>query len=195
MNHPLASWTTECGKAHGPNWTEWLGHLKDKPGACGLELGTFEGDSAHWFLENIFTHPTSEYTCIDTFEGSEEHHLAGIDCSQIEAATRAKLAVFGPRVHIEKGYSNEVMKIYRRPYFDMAYIDAAHDAMNVLRDSVIAFDLLKVGGVMIWDDYQWGIFPDAMDCPKLGVDSFINCFGRQLEIIGMGYQVAAKRVA
>lgn len=188
------AWDSEMEKAHGDNWREWLGHLKDTP-AYGLELGTWMGESAEWALANIFTHPNAHYVCVDTFEGSAEHHLAGIDCSTIEADAKERLAPFGDRVQIRKGYSNLVLRTYDPvPILDFVYVDAAHDSFNVLRDAMLAFDLLKVGGVMIFDDYEWKVYPDEIDRPKIAVDAFLACCARKVEIIGMGWQMAVKKV-
>jgi predicted O-methyltransferase YrrM len=49
-------------------WTNLLSEFKGKPGINYLEIGTFEGRSALWVLENILTHPTSTLTIIDAFE-------------------------------------------------------------------------------------------------------------------------------
>ena len=192
-----SEWTpSEFGKVHGANWTEWLGHLKHVP-RCGIELGTWEGDSAEWALANIFTHPESQYICVDTFEGSEEHRLAGIDCSGMYGRVTERLKRFGTRADVVCAYSHAALLelISKTARLDFAYIDAAHDAMNVLRDSVLAFELLKVGGIMIWDDYTWNVFPQAVDCPKLAIDSFLSCYARQLEVIALGYQVCVRKTA
>ena len=192
----MNSLNSEHEKAHGANWRKWIGHLKDTP-ALGLELGTWRGESAEWMLENIFTHPESHYTCADTFEGSVEHHLAGIDCSQLEQETRARLAPFGNRVLIEVGRSDAVLRWLKtnldvKP-FDFIYVDAAHDALNVLRDAVLAFDLLAEGGVMVFDDFGWEVMPSELDRPKIAVEAFVSCYGKQLQVIGMGWQLAVKR--
>ena len=50
-----------------PAWTTLLSEFKGKPGINYLEIGTFEGRSALWILENIATHPTSTLTIIDLF--------------------------------------------------------------------------------------------------------------------------------
>lgn len=190
------AWVSESERAHGANWREWLGHLKGTP-AVGIELGSFMGESAEWMLSNIFTHPNSRYVCVDTFQGSDEHRIAGIDCSTIEADCRERLAQFGSRVEIECAFSHDAL-LQRTQYmgqFDVVYVDAAHDAQNVLRDAVLAYEVLKVGGVMIFDDYQWAVFSDPTLCPKMAVDAFISCYGRQLEVIGMGAQVAVRKIA
>lgn len=187
-------WKSGCGAAHGENWTQWIGHLKSLP-VTGLELGTWQGESAEWMLENVFTHREARYCCVDTFEGSEEHKLAGMDCSTLETDTRERLRRFGHRAQIFKGLSHAAMKtMFSRDQFDFIYVDAAHDAMNVMRDSVLAFDLLKPGGVILWDDYGWHVFTDPVDCPQMAIDAFIGCYAKQLEVIGMGWQVAAKKL-
>ena len=180
--------------AHGKNWTKWLGHLIGKTHVSGLELGTWKGDSAEWMLTHIFTGFANNYECVDTFEGSEEHALAGIDCSALEQETREKLRKFSPFVKIHKTTSDAFLRSCPR-LFDFIYVDAAHDSMNVLRDSVLAFDLLKPNGTMIFDDYQWTVMPNPLDCPKIGVDAFVSAYAKQIEVIGMGWQLAVRKVA
>lgn len=191
----LASELHEQHKAHGPDWLRWLAPFIGQPNVSGLELGTFKGESAEWFLEHVFTDPTSCFACVDTFEGSEEHKLGGIDCSMNEGETRFRLARFDKRVGIFKCASDAFLRVNRRAKFQLVYVDAAHDAMNVLRDAVLAFDLLVPGGVMIFDDYEWKVMQDEIDCPKLGIDSFLACYARRLEVIGMGWQVAVRKLA
>lgn len=188
---------SEHEQAHGENWRRWLGHLKDKPGVFGIELGSWLGESAEWFCQNIVTTRDSTLLCVDTFAGSEEHRLAGIDCRGNEAACRNRLIDFA-QVTILKKTTAEALKGLahaENPFADFIYVDAAHDSMNVLRDSVLAFDLLKVGGVMIWDDYLWEVMEAETDRPKLAIDAFLATYARRLEVIGLGWQLAVRRVA
>lgn len=194
---PPPSELSEHHKAHGPNWSRWLAHLAGRPGVAGLELGTWKGESAEWMLDHVFTGPMASYHCVDTFEGSDEHRLAAIDCSKNERITRDRLARFGARATIHKGTSELWLKVFEAEGrdFDFVYVDAAHDAMNVLRDSVLGFERLRPGGVMVWDDYEWTVMRDEVDRPKLAVDAFLACYARQIEVIGMGWQVAVRKVA
>lgn len=183
------------GNAHGPNWLEWVGHLKRKP-ATGLELGTWKAQFAEWLLDNILADPGSQLWCVDTFEGSEEHALAGLDCSGLERDARARLERFGSKAQIFRSRSDNALRGFLRDdRFDFIYVDAAHDAMNVLRDGVLAFDLLKVGGVMVFDDYEWTSMEQEVDRPKMAIDAFLACYARRLEVIGVGWQVAVRKVA
>lgn len=175
---------SEAGRVHGPHWLTWLGHLKNTP-AIGLEIGTFEGDSAEWMLENIYTHPESRYHCVDTFEGSVEHHLAAkdgnfpTDITRLEQVTRDKLARF-PNVDIHKGWSQDVLRTLPKNHFDAIYVDGDHASRGALRDGVLAFELLKVGGLLFFDDYEWTVMPDPLDCPKIGIDAFFKAYSNHL---------------
>lgn len=183
---------TDTERMHGPNWQKWIGHLAGKE-SHGLEIGTFKGESAEMACKLIFNHPKSTYTCVDTFKGSIEHAINKIDCTTLEQDWTRRLAPYSQARKI-KGLSNEVMRSLAGSY-DFIYIDAAHDAMNVLRDSVLAWDLLAVGGVIIWDDYQWTDMPNPLDRPKMAIDYFMGCFVRQIEVIGKVWQVAIRKTA
>ncbi|MFK7974058.1 MAG: hypothetical protein AB8B66_04285 [Rickettsiaceae bacterium] len=41
-------------------------------------------------------------------------------------------------------------------------------------DIVSAWELLKVGGIMIMDDYLWKGYPEARLTPKPAIDGFLS---------------------
>ena len=172
------------------NWLQFLAHLAGKQDIVGAEIGTFKGESAEWMAKNIFTHPSSSYYCIDPFSG-ETQKAQGLDDSSVEAETRDRLAAF-PQVIIIKGYSQDVLKNFGK-MFDFMYIDGSHVAKDVLRDSVLAFDLLKVGGVIIWDDFLWDIVPDELDMPRIAIEPFLKIYARSLKVKFIGWQVIATK--
>ena len=183
----------ETGRERGPRWMKWLGHLVDKPDAVGLEIGTFKGESAEFMCENIFTGEGANYFCVDPFTGSVEHQGV-VDCSTLEKEARARLAPF-KAAKIIKGYSQDVLTNWKGPTLDAAYIDGGHTSMEALRDGVLAFELLKIGGILFFDDYEWTVYPRPQDCPKLGVDSFLAAYADFIEILPYrGWQVAVRRI-
>jgi len=72
-------------------------------------------------------------------------------------------------------------------YFDFIYVDGSHKSPDTLTDAVLCFHALRVGGVMVLDDYAWRygqtLSGDFLDVPKLAIDSFVNCFWNKIEII------------
>lgn len=184
---------SECGRAHGPNWARWLAPFRGKPGVAGLEIGTWRAESAEWMLDNVATHPSSLYFCIDPFTGSVEHHVRGMDCSTLETESRARLARF-ENARIIKGYSQDVLNGWKGPKLDWAYIDGDHTSYAALRDAVQVFEVMNPGGIIIWDDYAWEAMPRPIDRPKIGVDAFLSAYADKIEIIQrVGWQVCVRK--
>jgi hypothetical protein len=57
---------TKAGQ-RSKDWRVVLRKFIGKEDVHGLEIGSFEGRSAIWFLNNILTKPSSKLTCIDIF--------------------------------------------------------------------------------------------------------------------------------
>ena len=70
--------------------------------------------------------------------------------------------------------------------FDLIYIDGSHEAPDVLADAVLAFQLLRPGGVMIFDDYLWSMHrpgtQDVLLMPKPAIDAFMNIYQRKMQV-------------
>jgi len=62
---------------------------------------------------------------------------------------------FRPNVIKYKMDSKEFLRSIEEPTFDFIYIDGDHTAEGVLQDAVLAWRLLKAGGIMAFDDYLW----------------------------------------
>ena len=185
---------SEAGRVHGENWKNWLAEFRGKK-VKGFEIGTFEGDSAEWMLDNVANHPESEYHCIDPFTGAEDHKFHKIDTSKTEEKTRTKLARF-PNVIIHKAYSQDKLHEFKKGTFHFGYIDGSHTARDTLRDGILSFDLLVVGGVGIFDDYTWAAMPNELDRPKPAIDAFLKCYGKHLRVLPpRGYQIAFQKIS
>ena len=61
--------TVDLFSRHVPAWLEHVvPRLQGRPGARWLEVGSFEGQSALWTLENVLTGEGSCLTCVDVFD-------------------------------------------------------------------------------------------------------------------------------
>jgi predicted O-methyltransferase YrrM len=176
-----ADWTTE----HVATWTKVLAHLKDKPNVRALEIGSYEGRSAIWFLENILTHSSSAISCIDIFDRDYEinfdynmQHFAG-KVKKIRAPSQLALRGLEPAT------------------YDFAYIDGSHTSKDTLIDAVLAWDLMKPGGVIIIDDYLWENGKEALNndafTPQLGINAFLNVFEPYLDVVDRGSQIIVRK--
>jgi hypothetical protein len=90
------------------------------------------------------------------------------------------------KVIIKKGYSNDVLLTLDDNTYDFIYIDGSHEKHHVIFDAVVAFDKLKSGGVMIFDDFQSVIMGYGV---QIGFMNFYNCYSHLFDVFYMGYQI------
>ena len=177
-----------------PMWKSVLGHLPSA--AChALEIGSFQGRSAVWLLENALTHPGSTLTCIDTFRGSDEHTVDQVNgmfevfTSNIDATGRSS----DVRVLAQNSTVALASLLPRGPCMNFVYVDGDHHASQVLLDAAMAFELLVVGGIMIFDDYMWG--DTEGDSVKRGVDAWLHANFKRASVLFSGYQLGVVKLA
>ena len=77
---------------------------------------------------------------------------------------------------------------------DFIYIDGSHVAKDVMSDIVLAWELLKPGGILIADDYLWDHYKEPRLTPKPALDGFLESYKGSYEILLKGYQVHLKKI-
>ncbi|CAI2176953.1 7768_t:CDS:1 [Funneliformis geosporum] len=183
--------TTEWFTLHIPRWDKTLKDLKSKK-INVLEIGIFEGRSTIWILEELFKNPESKLISIDTFE-----RIFADNDNETTFRENIKESGKANQIEILKDYSfNVLVKLNyeKKMKFDFIYIDGSHVSCDVLSDAVLSWNLLREGGIMIFDDYEWDYFEEETNNPRIAIDSFLRCYQTQIEIIYKRYQVAIRKV-
>ena len=166
-----------------PQWKTHLSHLKNKNDVVGIEIGGLYGDCAVWCAENICNGKNSIHYTIDI---DPTEYLI----NNIQPLKNIKLI---------KGDSSEVLINFNhnninKHFADYVYVDGSHISIDVLRDAVFSWHLLKEGGVLIFDDYGWGIHTnDNTLKPKTGIDAFLKAYEGHYEIIQFEWQIFLKK--
>lgn len=171
-----------------------------------LEIGSFEGKSTIWFLENILQNPNSTITCVDPWtsysQDSKSFESYSKENARWDFTTHKDTFLYNikesgqkNKVIVNQGFSYNVLPklITQNKQYDIIFIDGNHVAPFVLTDSVLSWYLLKKGGIMIFDDYLWTFQSGGTLTPKLAVDSFISNFKDYCNVIWDGYRKAIKK--
>lgn len=200
MGRAHMKFTNEWTHFNVPIWNQILIGLKGKPSLRFLEIGTYEGQSAIWFLENILTGSESTIDCVDPFyypnpKGNTDKH------TEIKGRFLDNTLTYreAGRLNLWESHSFEALNHFitlgqGKLLFDLIYIDGEHFAKNVLEDAVLSFRLLKPGGIMIFDDYGWDVHRSVWGKPKIGVDAFLQVYADKLELLHHDYQVIVKKL-
>lgn len=175
-----------------PAWRAIFTKLaQNSPGLRVLEIGVFEGRSTCWLLEHFCKSPESTIVVIDTFQGGPEHRA--MELEGLRRRFESNIAAIGSpaRIEVREGESfQELCALVAEksfPLFDFISVDGSHQAVDVLADAVLAFRLLRSGGVMAFDDYLWAPLSRGIEnplvTPKAAVDAFTTLHAQQMRII------------
>jgi hypothetical protein len=151
-----------------------------------------------WLLDNILTGPGSVLDDVDTWEGSDEAAHKRMDFADVEHVydERTAAARWSCQLMKHKMTSRAFFDAYHPiPRFDFVYIDGDHTAYSVLNDAMSAYRVLKVGGLLAFDDYQWKSGKGNPHDPGLAIDAFGTVYADRLELLEVGAQVWFRRTA
>jgi predicted O-methyltransferase YrrM len=191
------SFSTDWTSHHFVVWNRVLAPLRNEQIRI-LEIGSWEGRSTLFFL-NFFRRST--IVCIDTFAGTtkERAYRTGIMAEQISSAEQRfdqNTARFLDRIEKVKSDSQSALGRLEAQdrKFDLAYIDGSHMRDDVYADSVGVWRLLALGGIIIWDDYTFGLDLPPEEQPKLAIDSFLQEQDGQYRLLAKAKQVIVERL-
>lgn len=180
---------------HTKEWEKDLQELKDRPDVRALEIGCFEGQSACWFLDNILTHPTSRLICVDPFAVP----MATILLRFFEARFDENIAASGAANRVTKliGPSQVVVRTLQPAQFDFIYVDGSHKVGDVLQDAVLAWTVLRPGGIVMFDDYA--LVDDVSEglmarAPGRALDAFMSILGSSATLMRRDWQLVLRKM-
>lgn len=163
-----------------PIWTKHLNVLRNTPESQILEVGSYQGMSTCWFLDHLLTHPTARITCIDPYFKPEfEYNIAQTSAAQ--------------KVIKKIGYSQDILSSLPANFYDIVYIDGSHLAKDTLEEALQAWRLTKVGGTIIFDDYEVKDKSNPEQQAKVGIDYFLKWVLNSIQVIHKGYQLIIRK--
>ena len=143
-----------------------------------LEIGTFYGANLFSVANSYGLHSNSQLICIDPWEDYDDYPEYKNQQQTVYDTFLNNLENSGQKdkIHVHRGYSNKVVPTLQDNFFDIIYIDGNHEPEYVLEDAVLCFRKLKVGGIMVFDDYGWG----GPDLTQKGIDGFLSGYHKRI---------------
>ncbi len=146
-----------------------------------LEIGSFEGMATCWLLDHILTHPDAHITCIDLyFQDNFDHNI-------IQTKAEKKVTKLS-------GNSHTILPTLLPDTYDIIYIDGCHLADYVKQDAEFSWNLLKSGGLLIFDDYEYKIDGPSEQQTQVGINAFLSSIPQQYKVIHQGYQLLIQKI-
>ena len=194
LPNPKYRFSFDWVSPHTSKWEKDLQHFKGKPGIRALEIGCFEGQSACWFLDNILTHPTSRLVCVDPFAVP----MTTVLLRYFEGRFDENIAASGAGDRVTKliGPSQIVLRTLQPMQFDFVYVDGSHKVGDVLQDAVLAWTVLRPGGIAMFDDYA--LVDDVSEglmarAPGRALDAFMTILGSSATLQRRDWQLVLQK--
>lgn len=173
-----------------------------------LEIGSFEGLSTNYCLDHILKNKKSKITVIDPWIKYSESTVTNIELfdkcyDDIYNRFLNNIEYNKDRIIIKRGLSQDILPTLNDKY-DFILIDGDHSEKAVWNDAVHSFKLLKINGIIIFDDYKWragGEYgpngPWGPKSPKNAVDRFLREYDNKIKVLGLDIfnQVIIKKIA
>jgi hypothetical protein len=194
--HPAStvSYTVDWTTMHAQLWYQVLAKYRGQPHISALEIGTYEGRSAVWFMNNILTASSSRLTCVDPWSSER------LPAELAEPKFDAHVAPYGSRVCKVKSASLPFLlqATLEHWLYDFIYVDGDHRGYACLTDMVLAWQLLKNDGVMIVDDTGAAYSAHFRSCnkfppPRVAADAFLAAFAGKYKLLHNGDQVVVQK--
>ena len=140
-----------------------------------LEIGSFEGNSAIFILENFHM---VNLICVDQWkqlyrdDGKREGY-ENLSINEIEKNFDLNLKTYTGRFLKKKISSNNFFKKNNKE-FEVIYIDGSHFAPDVLDDCRNSWSILKKNGILILDDYFWIGYSKIEENPAFAINQFLK---------------------
>lgn len=169
------------------NMRIWKNYLTPFKEIKYLEIGSFEGRSAVFVgeLKNV-----QEVTCVDTFEGGDEHNNINFDLVYKNCLENLK-KLKTPYNLIKDTSHNFFQKNNKK--FNVIYIDGSHFYDDVKKDFINSMNCLDDGGVLICDDFLWFFYKKIEQNPIGAILECYENYKKDLEILFIQHQIIFKK--
>lgn len=179
--------TSDWFSRHQKLWDSLVEEVKPKR---ILEIGAFEGKATTYLIEKCGQWDITEIFCVDMWDDNLVHSDVQ---TELMEDVRAR---FDKNIRIAQSKTQYDVTVY--PFaadsvigcgqiaaqgirdFDLVYVDGSHIASTVFFDAAMAFQLCRVGGAIIFDDYREDKYMPWI-YPKIAIDSFYKVHENKLK--------------
>jgi predicted O-methyltransferase YrrM len=171
--------------------------LQSKANLKVLEIGAWEGLTSYFILSTL---PRATLTCVDSWEISDpttrDKQVTAVVQAVTESHFDSNLSMFHGRLEKYKGTSFSFFLDHsQKSVYELIYIDGSHYADDVLIDALRCFELLKVGGILIFDDYFYMGHRQFAANPAAAINAFLRLKAGSYRIVRIYSQLVIEKTA
>jgi GR25 family glycosyltransferase involved in LPS biosynthesis/predicted O-methyltransferase YrrM len=154
-----------------------------------LEIGTHEGRSAIWMLENLCELPGSTFTSVDPY--CSDDTTTPVDTETYKRFSHnIKLSTQVDKFdqHIDFSYNIMPKLIEEKKIYDIIYLDGSHLEKDVFYDAEHSHKMLEAGGIILFDDAgsNCGVMP--------AITAFLVKYSTEYKVLLKEWQMMIQKI-
>ena len=155
-----------------------------------LEIGSFEGLSTCFILQHL---PQARLVCVDAWSDPDGYSKGS--AQRLEAVFDRNVTPWRGRLEKRKSSSAEYFKSeLPLEQYDLIYVDGSHRPDDVALDAQESFARLRIGGLLIFDDYLWRNYPQVRDNPATAIHNFLHAMTGRYRVECVNYQLVISKL-
>jgi GR25 family glycosyltransferase involved in LPS biosynthesis/predicted O-methyltransferase YrrM len=164
----------------------------DKPVKV-LEIGTHEGRSAIWMLENLCLLPGSTFTSVDPYCTDDTTSPVNTKTYKL-FSHNINLSTQIEKFNQYIDYSYNIMPklIEEKKVYDIIYLDGSHLTEDVLQDAIYSHQMIQSNGIILFDDA--GFDNNCTTAIKPAIKQFLAKYPTEYRVILKEWQWMIQKI-
>jgi len=148
-----------------------------------LEIGVADGIHLIHISESYCKHPDSKMYCVDPWQDYDEYpeYKKQQDVAWKTFNTNIAKYKIQNKCIVNRGFSDKIVPTFEDNFFDIIFVDGNHETEFVYKDGYMAFEKVKSGGFIVFDDYTI-FWPQTV----VGIDRFLEQYKDKIDILHKG---------
>lgn len=154
-----------------PIWETNLQHLVDRADVKAIEIGSDRAMSSCWLLDKILTHDSAKLVCLEPKFSSQ------FDTNIAKTEVANKVSKLEGNIH------DNLASLEKNAYDLVSLQDKRKLPSHIQQNAMLAWSLLKIDGLLIFNDYQWHNPIKPENKPQIGIDKFLAGIEAEYKIV------------
>jgi hypothetical protein len=163
----------------GVNWSPFIPFFNGPINY--LEIGVSDGGNAIHIANSYCNDPNSKIYCVDPWMDYDEYpeYKGEQKKGWVRFNNNIQRSGSFEKFIVKRGLSENVVPTFENDFFDLIFVDGNHETKYVYEDGKMAFDKVKSGGYIVFDDYNKYFWLQTMK----GIDMFLEEYASKIKII------------
>ncbi|MBD2020676.1 glycosyltransferase [Leptolyngbya sp. FACHB-36] len=168
---------------HVKDWEQYLSQIAQASTLKVLEIGSQEGQTACWLLDNLLIQEAARITCIDAFDELSQSEKFDFNIEKSGSAQKVRKMA---------GRSHDILRSLIPNSYQLLHLNSKDAASSILESLMLAWRLIQVRGVLVLAAYEGTTDSKAS---KAAIEAFRGIFHQKVKLLHQSDYMILEKIA